>query len=735
MSHWSFADSSIVILAGIGVVALSAWLGWSNWQRNGRRGKVALLEALRFVAVAMLTFTLLRPEFVREIQRTDPPQVAILTDASGSMQTRDVVSTNNIVARGAWIDSQNKRAFWTPLEEAGSEVLVGAFSAPPDLGATNALGQAREIGTDLSGALGSVLEQQRNLKAVLLLSDGDWNLGSSPIGIATRYRDQGIPVYSIVTGQDESIPDLAMEEVAAPAYGLFGEQIAIPYTVQSHLPRDVATEVRLMQGTEQLAAKKITLPANSRFPDSIMWYPREVGEFDLRLEFPVEPDEGLRDNNSAAFHIAVRVVKLTVLVVDSQPRWEYRFLRNALARDPGVDLSCMLFHPNIGTGGGRDYLSAFPGSREMLSRYDVIFLGDVGVGKGQLSEKDAELIKGLVEQQGSGLVFMPGRRGNHLSLMDSELKELMPVVLDDAKPTGVGLQNESVLTLSNRGRGHLLTRFDADEMVNNQIWKMLPGFYWSTGVIKSRPGSEVLAVHSELRNQFGRIPLLAIRSAGRGKVLFMGTDSAWRWRRGVEDKFHYRFWSQVARWMAHKRHLAEKDGIRLSYTPETPKVGDRVFLQATVLDEAGFPLENGEVNGTIVSPTGRGEQLELIEVEGGWGVYSAEFSPQEGGPFEIAIDAPEQDRELKTKLTVSLPKREKLGRPVNRPILGEIATITGGESAGTDHLDEIIKKISVLPEPRPAEIRTRLWSNPWWGGAILLLLVVYWTGRKLAGLV
>ena len=735
MSHWSFADSSIVILAGIGVVALSAWLGWSNWQRNGRRGKVALLEALRFVAVAMLTFTLLRPEFVREIQRTDPPQVAILTDASGSMQTRDVVSTNNIVARGAWIDSQNKRAFWTPLEEAGSEVLVGAFSAPPDLGATNALGQAREIGTDLSGALGSVLEQQRNLKAVLLLSDGDWNLGSSPIGIATRYRDQGIPVYSIVTGQDESIPDLAMEEVAAPAYGLFGEQIAIPYSVQSHLPRDVATEVRLMQGTEQLAAKKITLPANSRFRDSIMWYPREVGEFDLRLEFPVEPDEGLRDNNSAAFHIAVRVVKLTVLVVDSQPRWEYRFLRNALARDPGVDLSCMLFHPNIGTGGGRDYLSAFPGSREMLSRYDVIFLGDVGVGKGQLSEKDAELIKGLVEQQGSGLVFMPGRRGNHLSLMDSELKELMPVVLDDAKPTGVGLQNESVLTLSNRGRGHLLTRFDADEMVNNQIWKMLPGFYWSTGVIKSRPGSEVLAVHSELRNQFGRIPLLAIRSAGRGKVLFMGTDSAWRWRRGVEDKFHYRFWSQVARWMAHKRHLAEKDGIRLSYTPETPKVGDRVFLQATVLDEAGFPLENGEVNGTIVSPTGRGEQLELIEVEGGWGVYSAEFSPQEGGPFEIAIDAPDQDRELKTKLTVSLPKREKLGRPVNRPILGEIATITGGESAGTDHLDEIIKKISVLPEPRPAEIRTRLWSNPWWGGAILLLLVVYWTGRKLAGLV
>ncbi|MEE2947017.1 MAG: hypothetical protein VX392_01740 [Verrucomicrobiota bacterium] len=734
MMNWSFTASLMVMLAGIGVVVLAVWLGWGNWQRNGRRGRVALLEALRLLAIAMLAFTLLQPEFVRQIERTETPQVIILNDASGSMQTRDVVSTNNIVTRADWLDSQTKRAFWKPLE-ASSEVLSGAFAVPTDAATTNALRKAHEIGTDLSGALGSVLKQQRNLKAVLLLSDGDWNLGPSPIGMATRYRDEGIPVYSIVTGRDEPIPDLAMEEIAAPAYGLFGEQIAIPYTIQSHLPRDVATEVRLMNGTDRLAAKKVTLPANSRFRDSIMWYPREVGEFDLRLEFPVEKDEQLRDNNAATFHIVVRVVKLSVLVVDSQPRWEYRFLRNALARDPGVDLSCMLFHPNIGNGGGRDYLSTFPGSREMLTRYDVVFLGDVGIGNGQLSEKDAELIKGLVEQQGSGLVFMPGRLGNHLSLMDSPLNELMPVELDNAKHTGVGLQNESLLTLSSRGRSHLLTRFDADEMVNDQIWKMLPGFYWSTGVTKSRPGSEVLAVHSELRNQFGRIPLLAIRDAGRGKVLFMGTDSAWRWRRGVEDKFHYRFWSQIARWMAHKRHLAEKEGIRLSYSPETPNVGDRVFLQATVLDEAGFPLENGKVNGTIVSPTGRDEQLELTEADGGWGVYSAELLPQEGGPFQIIVEAPEHDRKLEAKLTVSLPKREKLGRPVNRTVLAEIASITGGKSANTDEIDDVINRISVLPEPRPAEIRTHLWSHPGWGATILLLLLIYWTGRKLVGLV
>ena len=733
MSHWSLTASIFSILTSVGVVMLSSWLSWNIWNRNGRRRTVAILELLRTVAVILLAFTLLEPEFIRRIIRTEQPQISILNDYSESMLTRDIVSTNEIISRKKWLDDQNKNEFWNPLEvDSNVQVDINSFAVPSN---TNTLDKSEEIGTDINAILSSELDQKKNLKAVLLLSDGDWNLGPSPISAATRYRDREIPIYSIVTGQDQPIADLSMEEVTAPAYGLFGEQISIPYTIQSHLERDVSTEVRLMNGKEILTSKKITLPAKNRFRDSIMWYPSKVGEFDLKLEFPVEKDEALKDNNFAKFNIGVRVVKLNILVVDSQPRWEYRFLRNALARDPGVDLNCVLLHPKISSGGGRDYLSSFPGSREMLSRYDVIFLGDIGIGENQLSKKDAKLIKGLVEQQGSGLIFMPGRRGNHLSLMNSELKDLMPVVLNEDKPKGIGLNNESALTLSTLGRRHLLTRFDGDEVTNDQIWKMLPGFYWSAAVTKSRPGTEVLAVHSELRNQFGRIPLLAIRNAGLGKVLFMGTDSAWRWRRGVEDKFHYRFWSQIARWMAHKRHLAEKEGIRLSFSPETPKVGDRIFLQATVLDKAGFPLEDGNVNGEFLYPKGVDESLNLSEIKGGWGVYSTEFSAKEGGVYKIKIEAPDQDRKLETKINVSMPKREKLGRPVNRSILKEIASITGGESANIDDLEKIIKKILVLPEPNPVELRTLLWSNPWWGGFILLLLVAYWTGRKLVGLV
>ena len=64
----------------------------------------------------------------------------------------------------------------------------------------------------------------------------------------------------------------------------------------------------------------------------------------------------------------------------------------------------------------------------------------------------------------------------------------------------------------------------------------------------------------------------------------MGTDSAWRWRHGVEDKYHYRFWSQLARWMSYQRNMAAGERIRLIPNPERPRLGDTLTVNAMVSD-------------------------------------------------------------------------------------------------------------------------------------------------------
>ncbi|HEY3854241.1 MAG TPA: hypothetical protein VGO67_07620 [Verrucomicrobiae bacterium] len=727
MSHLSLAASPSVVVGMVLLWLGAGWLCWANWQRSANRRAAGSLEAVRFLLITILAVTLLRPEFSKHLEQTSLPEIAVLADASGSMQTRDIGAGKNVISREEWMKGELAKKFWQPLE-GKAKVSVEPFSAP----STN---DATINGTDINLALEGALHRYKNLKAVLLLSDGDWNVGKSPLGTATQYREQNIPIFTVTAGRGTPVPDLVLENVSAPAYGLFGEDIAVAFKVTSHLAREVKITVSVTDNFGESSKKEITIPANGEVEDSILWAPRETGDISATVKVPVEPDEAIAENNEKTIHVAVRIEKLKVLVVDSLPRWEYRYLRNALARDPGVDMRCLLLHPDLGPGDGLNYISTFPNTKEALSPYDVVFLGDVGIGENELTAKDAELLKGLVEQQGSGLVFVPGRRGREATFLNSALQDLYPVDLDTSKPGGIGLENEAQLMLTSGGKRHWLTRFDSDEDRNDELWKQLPGFFWSAAVEKSRPGSQVLAVHSALRNQWGRMPLLATRTAGNGKVLFLGTDSAWRWRRGVEDKFHYRFWGQVVRWMAHQRHLSGKDGIRLSYSPETPEAGDTVFLQSTVMDESGFPIDKGPVTGKITSPSGRTEQLEFTQLEGGWGVFKSSFAAQETGKYKVEVASDAYGRHLTSELLVSKPVIEKLGQPVNEQTLAELASLTRGETASAEDLDKLVRQILLLPDAKPIVETIRVWCHPAWGGIILGLLAIYWVGRKWAGLV
>lgn len=730
MSGWTWAASFPLLLAGFVIWLGAGWISWNQWKRHHFSRSMGLLESFRIVIVTLLIFTLFKPERVREIERKNKAQIIILHDSSASMETRDVVVSDQVFSRKDWVKRILESEFYAPLKST-SRVEIVPFANPSDE-------ESALSGTDLSRALENVLQRFEDIKGVILLSDGDWNLGLPPIGVATRYRDRQTPIFPVAVGRNTALPDLAIDDFDAPAYGLLGEQISIPIRIRNDFSQNISTTIRLLDDQKdrnELSKKTIDIPAQSVLQEAMIWEPRKVGERALILKIDSHEGEVLEENNLRSFPIHIRLETLKVLIVDSKPRWEYRYLRNALARDPGVQMHCLLFHPGLKSGAGRHYLPSFPKSKDQIALYDVIFLGDVGLMPNQLKEADLELIRGLISQQASGLVFLPGRSGHQQTLTKSPLGDLFPVILNEDQPEGIGLQNESRLRLSALGRGHWLTRFDADERKNDELWKQLPGFYWSASVEKSRPGTDVLAVHSSIRNAWGRIPLLATRPFGSGKVLFMGSDSAWRWRRGVEDKYHYRFWSQVVRWMAHQRHLSETEGIRLGHHPEVAELGDTLFLQASVLDRSGYPAQSGNVLATLTRPSGRTEKLDFTLSEGGWGVYHAEWIPEEDGIHEITIRAEEHGRKLETNLQVMRPMIEKIGRPIARQTLAEIASITRGRLTETRDLSGLIASLESMPEPKLREHRLRLWANVWWGTFLLTLLTIYWITRKILGLI
>ena len=720
----------LIVLAAVGVLCVL------SWKRSPHPRRTALLESLRFICTLFVVLLLWKPEWLTILHPETKPRIAILWDASRSMQTLDAEMPDilspqrGVVSRADWTRAALDSPLWDSLEEGGKNELVDrSFGEPPADPAAAAL-----AGTDLSTPIEDLLENETNLRAAVLLSDGDYNTGQPPVVAAQKMLQRGVPLFTIPVGSKKRLPDLDLLAVTAPAYGIVGENVQIPFTVRSSLDREVRTIVRLKDDTGREKTKEIVLPPGEPTYDAILWRLEKEGSSTLELSIPVADGERIEANNSKKFTLSGRPESIKVLVIETLPRWEYRYLRNALSRDPGVELSCLLFHPQLGKGAGPDYIQDFPSKPEELSKYDVIFIGDVGVAPDQLTKEQCELLRGLVENQASGIVFLPGPQGNQFSLLDTALGDLIPVIYDETTKGGLHDPVASPLTLTGEGRGSLLTMLADSEEANPDVWRSLPGFHWHAPVLKSKGGTEVLAVHANRRGRFGPVPLIVTKSAGNGKVLFMGIDSAWRWRRGVEDKYHYRFWGQVARWMSYQRNMAAGQRVRLYFTPERPVPGDTVTFNANAFDKNGAPLQEGTVYVDATAPDGTKERVVLEKNDTAWGAYSGRLRISLPGEWQLKASIDEAGAEaVETKLLAQGAELEQTGQPARPDVLQEMARISRGRMISPEQLPDLIKEITALPEPRPIENRVALWSH--WATVVVLvlLLAVFWTGRKLNG--
>ncbi|WP_035616231.1 hypothetical protein [Haloferula sp. BvORR071] len=736
LHNLQFTPTPATLAIGITALVIVGLLCVLSWKRSPHPRRTAVLESLRFLVALIVVLLLWKPEWLTVLHPQTKPRIAILWDASKSMETLDaevpqLFSSNRpVVSRAEWTRMALDNPLWEPLADGQKNELVDrSFAAPPEDPALLAL-----AGTDLCAPIEDLLENETNLRAAVIISDGDYNTGQPPVVAAQKLLQRGVPLFTIPVGSKKRLPDLDMLSVTAPAYGIVGENVQIPFSIRSSLEREVRTIVRLKDDSGREKTKEIILAPGQTTYDAILWRIEKEGAATLELSVPMADGERIEANNSRKFTLSGRPESIKVLVIDTLPRWEYRYLRNALARDPGVELSCLLFHPQLGKGDGPDYIQDFPSKPEELAKYDVIFIGDVGVGPDQLTKENCELIRGLVENQASGIVFMPGPQGNEFTLQDTALWDLMPVILDAENKGGIHDPVASPMMLTGEGRSSLLTMLADSEEANPQVWEALPGFHWHAPVVKSKGGTEVLAVHKNRKGRFGPIPLIVTKAAGNGKVLFMGIDSAWRWRRGVEDKYHYRFWGQVARWMSYQRNMAAGERVRLYFTPERPVPGDTVTFNANAFNAAGAPLEQGTVYVDATAPDGTKERIALEKNNTAWGAFSGRMKIGLPGEWKLKASIDEAGAApIETKLLAQGVELEQTGQPARPEVLAEMARIAKGRMISPEQLPDLIKEIESLPEPRPIENRLPLWSH--WASVVLVvvLLSLFWTGRKLNG--
>ena len=88
---------------------------------------------------------------------------------------------------------------------------------------------------------------------------------------------------------------------------------------------------------------------------------------------------------------------------------------------------------------------------------------------------------------------------------------------------------------------------------------------------------------------------------------------------------------------------------------------------------------------------------------------------------------------IEADLSVQGLNRERQGRLARFDVLEEIASISGGKFVPVAKVQGLLDELAMLPDPEPTVHRTRIWAHPVWGGFIVLLMGVFWAGRKMIG--
>jgi len=735
-----------------------------------------LLIGLRLAAIVLLLLFL--TELTLSVDRTGLPSIAVVIDDSASMGLEDQYSDEKTQARAHKLIAEGKYAGMTRLNLTKAvltrkngrflrqlaekqKLRVYRFSETavpvgrpeylraeeidellPLLKALEAEGDqtrpgpaVRKILNDLRGSPPS---------AIVLFTDGITSTTDADklSGVSELALSKLVPIFTAGIGSEEPARDLYLYDLLADEVAFVDDPIPFVAKLKGYgySERMVTITLKEKGSDELLADKQVLVPklqlGNQARPVKVelSYTPPLEGEFDYVLEATPLPGETNEDNNTQTRHVSVRQEKIRVLLADSAPRYEFRYVKHLLERDKTIELHTVLQDADLGYAQeDMTALAHFPVKREELLRYDVVILGDVNPE--YLSSSVFENLRDFVRESGGGLVMVAGPLHNPLSYRGTPLEVLLPIRLSGAS---VPADDESVtegfrplLTLEGRA-GSSIFRFAESEAESVEIWNHLPKLFWLLEAPFLQPGARVFAEHPIRTGKDGKLPVIVMQPYGAGKVLFHATDELWRWRFRVGDLYYGRYWIQAIRYLSRSKLLGKDRTAELSSVRSVYQRGETVQLRLWFRDERLAPLEKDGVTVMVERRGDVGRAVKLSRLPQAPTVFEGELSHTREGSYHAFVVTPSfKDVPPSTDFRVETPLRELRKRSLDRGELMQTAKATRGRYYTLTNIEELPRDI---PPGQPVPLETQdplpLWNR--WEILLLfaLLLLSEWLLRK-----
>ena len=406
------------------IVVLSLYLYRRSWGLPlWLRG---ILVVSRVLVLALLVATLMEPTAVRTEEHTRERSLPVLLDVSESMSMKDqrklpeeiveaaaalgmapldeevnadqavmeldagqrqkiTASSRLDLAKAVLVDSA--RPIFESLGE-NLDLSYHSFGQSPRLISDDTVVAAEDLtvlkASDPGTSIASSLEAVANSggippAGIVLLSDG--------IDSATSQRSEAvlrdlgareIPVYTVPLGlpdpDDVSINNIVMQEVA-----FSGDRVPVRVHLQSEGYEQRTARLSVLLNDRRVSSRVVRFEGGLQFEEvdfRVDIYEKGAAQIDVVIE-PFD-DEVSITNNRITRSIRVVNEKVNVLYIEGNARWEFRYLRAILKRDPRINATFIA--SNVGPEVARnspEHIERFPSKREEAFMYDLVILGDV----------------------------------------------------------------------------------------------------------------------------------------------------------------------------------------------------------------------------------------------------------------------------------------------------------------------------------------------------------------------
>jgi hypothetical protein len=498
-------------------------------------------------------------------------------------------------------------------------------------------------GTRLFSALNATLADvpPDRVAGAIFITDGrvhDVPADTGALGFAA-------PVHALITGSPNE-RDRRVVLVAAPRFGIVGQNQTISFKVEDEGVRPTPAEVKISRDGELLERRIVSAGQQVNIQVQIPHAGQNIVEIEAApLEGELTPV-----NNRAVVTIDGVRDKLRVLLVSGEPHAGERTWRNLLKSDANVDLVhfTILRPPEKQDGTPINELSliAFP-TRELFQQkindFQLIIF-DRYARQGVLPVIYFDNIAKYVRNGGAVLVAAGPDYAGPTSIWRTPLDAILP-----SEPTGHVTEDAFYARLTDPGRRHPVTRGLEGANEDPPHWSR----FFRVVDTKTTSGTTIMKGADDQ-------PLLVLSREGKGRVGLILSDQIWLWARGYEGGGpHIDLLRRLSHWLMQQPDL-EEEALRLLVH------GREITVQRQTMEDAVAPV-------ILTSPSG--EQRSLI------------LDQAEPGVWRKAVDATElglwraTDGKLTTLVNVGPANPKEFAEVTSTTAwMAPLATATGGDS-------------------------------------------------------